>query len=295
MPGIMRGEPANGYAVMAAGAGTREVADKNNGGSMAGPVDVAALFDLTGQVALVTGGAEGMGKEVCRVLASAGASVAVADVNLAWAEATAGEITAAGGQARAWRVDVASEDAVTGAVAGVRQVFGRIDILVNVAGIQDREMLTETSVAMWDRVQQVNLRGPFLMIREVAKVMRADGNKGRIVNISSMGSLHPIFEGLVAYNASKAGVNGLTRNAAYELAADGINVNVVLPGNTTTAGQARAPGPPVDISKLKNLTPPLGRTGKVSDIANAVLFLVAPASEWITGQTLVVDGGHLNS
>jgi NAD(P)-dependent dehydrogenase (short-subunit alcohol dehydrogenase family) len=262
---------------------------------LAALIDVAALYDLQGLVALVTGGAEGMGKEVCRLLASAKATVAVADINLPSAEVTAREIRDAGGKARAWPFDLTAEESVVELVRGVRQTFGRLDILVNVAGIQDREMLTETSLNLWDKIHHTNLRGPFLSIREVAKVMRADGTKGRIVNISSMGSLHPIFDGLAAYNSSKAGLNGLTRNAAYELAGDGINVNAILPGNTTTAGQARSPGPPIDLAKIRNLTPPLGRTGKVSDIASAVLFLVAPASEWITGQTLVVDGGHLNS
>jgi NAD(P)-dependent dehydrogenase (short-subunit alcohol dehydrogenase family) len=262
---------------------------------MTNAVDLKTLYDLSGKTALVTGGAEGMGKEVCRYLTAAGASVAVADINVPWAEQTAREIGESGGKARAYSVDLIQEHSVVGLIQSVHRDFGRLDVLVNVAGLQDRELLEDTSVALWDKVHHVNLRGPFLTIREAAKVMRADGIRGRIVNISSMGSVHPIFEGLVAYNSSKAGVNGLTRNAAYELAKDGITVNAVLPGNTTTAGQARAPGPPIDISKIKTLTPPLGRTGKVSDIASAVLFLVAPASEWITGQTLVVDGGHLNS
>lgn len=258
-------------------------------------INIHSLYDLSGKVALVTGGAEGMGKEACRYLASAGAEVAVADINLPWAQDTASSITEAGGKARAYQVDLAQETSVVDLVQSVRRNHGQLDILVNVAGLQDREFLENTSVELWDKLHHVNLRGPFLTIREAARVMRADGNGGRIVNISSMGSVHPIFEGLVAYNASKSGVNGLTRNAAYELAADHITVNAVLPGNTTTAGQARSPGPAIDISKLKNLTPPLGRTGKPSDIASAILFLVAPASSWITGQMLIVDGGHLNS
>ncbi|MDB6060737.1 MAG: hypothetical protein JWM78_840 [Verrucomicrobiaceae bacterium] len=262
---------------------------------MSALIDLSSLYDLGEKVALVTGGAEGMGKEVCRFLASAGATVAVADINLPWAQDTAREIVEAGGNASAYHVDLAAEQSVVDLLHAVRKQHERLDILVNVAGLQDREFLTETSLALWDKLHNVNLRGSFLTIREAAKIMRADGRGGRIVNISSMGSVHPIFEGLVAYNASKAGVNGLTRNAAYELAQHGINVNAILPGNTTTAGQGRTPGPPIDISKLKNLTPPLGRTGKVSDIASAVLFLVAPASEWITGQTLIVDGGHLNN
>jgi len=252
------------------------------------------LFDLTDKVALVTGGAEGMGKEISRYLAAAGAAVAVADINMPLARDTVAEIIGAGGFAAPYEVDLTDEPSVIALVSAVRAAHGRIDILVNVAGVQDRQLLTETSVALWDKVHNTNLRGPFLTTREVAKVMRADGNGGRIVNISSMGSLSPIIPGLVAYNASKAGVNGLTRNTAYELAPDSITVNAVLPGSTATAGAFRAPGPTIDPDTLANLVPPLGRVGTVSDIASAVLFLVSPASEWITGQTLVVDGGHLN-
>lgn len=262
---------------------------------MAELIDIKSLYDLNGKVALVTGGAEGMGKQTCLYLASAGARVAVADINLPWAQQTAAAIVSAGGNAQAYPLDLAEEQSVIDLVQAVHDDHGRLDILVNVAGLQDREFLEQTSVALWDKLHHVNLRGPFLTIREVAKLMRADGRGGRIVNISSMGSVHPVFEGLVAYNASKSGVNGLTRNAAYELAADGITVNAVLPGNTTTDGQARSPGPAIDMEKIKSMTPPLGRTGKTSDIASAILFLVAPASEWITGQTLIVDGGHLNS
>lgn len=257
-------------------------------------INIAGLYDLKGKVALVTGGAEGMGKETCRYLASAGATVAVADINEPWARATAEEIVAAGGEAKAYEVDLVQESSVVSMIDAVRRELGRLDILVNVAGLQDREMLEATTLELWDKLHNVNLRGSFLTIREAARVMRADGNGGRIVNISSMGSVHPVFGGLVAYNSSKSGVNGLTRNAAYELAKDGITVNAVLPGNTTTAGQARSPGPPVDPEMIKHMLPPLGRTGKPSDIASAILFLVCPASEWITGQTLIVDGGHLN-
>jgi NAD(P)-dependent dehydrogenase (short-subunit alcohol dehydrogenase family) len=253
------------------------------------------LYDLNGKVAIVTGAAEGMGKEVARFLAGAGASVAVADINAPWAEDTAREINAAGGKAKAYRFDVADEPSVVAMVAAVRRDLGRIDILVNVAGVQDRAYLEDSTLEYWDHVHHVNLRGPFLTIRETAKVMRADKTKGRIVNISSNSSLHPTLEGLVAYASSKAGLNGVTRNTAYELVGDGITVNAILPGNTTTAGQGRASGPPIDPAKLPRLMPPLGRTGRPADIASAVLFLVAPASEWITGQTLAVDGGMLNN
>jgi len=258
-------------------------------------VDIQKLHDLTGQVAIVTGGAEGMGKEISRFLASAGATVAVADINAEGAEATAGEINQAGAAVRAYVLDVSKAESVAGVVDGVRADFGRLDILVNNAGLQDQAFLEDTSLELWEKLQAVNLRGPLLMVREFARVLRADKTGGRIVNIASMGAVHPVIGGLVAYNTTKAGLHGLTRNAAYELAKDGITVNAVMPGNVPTAGRKRSPltPPPMDMVK-RLMSPPLGRVGLPSDIANAVLFFVAPGSEWITGQALVVDGGYLN-
>src|SRR5690606_12923264 len=122
---------------------------------MAGLVNISDLYDLGGRVAIVTGGAEGMGRETCRFLASAGATVAGADINLPWAEQTAGDPAAAGGKARAYQVDLASEQSVIDLVRSVRDDHGRLDILVNVAGLQDREFLEETSVALWDKLHQV--------------------------------------------------------------------------------------------------------------------------------------------
>jgi NAD(P)-dependent dehydrogenase (short-subunit alcohol dehydrogenase family) len=256
-------------------------------------VDVKALYNLSGKVAVVTGAAEGIGAEVARYLASAGATVAVADINSGLATETAAAIAEAGGVARAFEFDLASEASVIAMMTSVRKDFGKIDILVNVAGLINRELLEEISVDFWDRMHSVNLRGPFLTIREAAKIMRADKTAGRIVNISSIGSVHPLLHGLVTYNASKAGVNGLTRNAAYELAADGITVNAVLPGNIPTQGQARATGPAYTPGSVTRGLPPLGRAGSAADIAAAVLFFVAPAADWITAQTLIVDGGSL--
>ena len=260
---------------------------------MAQLTEIASLLDLSAKVAIVIGGAEGMGKETSILLASAGAKVIVADINKPWADDTASDIESAGGEAIAYKVDLADEDSIIELMNGVRNDHGSIDILVNVAGLQDREFLESTSVELWDKLHRVNLRGPFIAVREASRIMRADGTKGRIVNISSIGSVTPVFEGLVAYNSTKAGINGLTRNSAHELAKDGITVNAVLPGNTTTSGQSRTPGPPVDMDKVSILSPPLGRAGKVSDIANAVLFLVSPMAEWVTGQEFIIDGGTM--
>lgn len=255
--------------------------------------NISAMFDLSGKVAIVTGAAEGMGKEVARTLAAAGATIAIADINFPLAEESAREIEADGGKATATKVDMAQEADIVAFVRDVRRQLGSIDIVVNVAGVQNRALLPDITAEFWDRIQAINLRGPFFMLRETVAVMRADGVKGRIVNISSMGSIQPILEGLVPYNASKGGINAMTRNVAYEVYGDGITVNAVLPGNIRTPGQVKTPGPPIDMSRVK--MPPLGRVGTVEDIAGAVLYLVSPVSEWITAQTLVVDGGSTNS
>jgi NAD(P)-dependent dehydrogenase (short-subunit alcohol dehydrogenase family) len=256
-------------------------------------VDVNALYDLTDKVAIVTGGGQGIGAEVARHLASAGAKVIIADVNRARAAQTAAEIVERGRSAVAVECDVTVEASVVNLMQGVRRDFKAIDILVNVAGVINRELLEDVSLEFWDRMHSVNLRGPFLTIREAAKVMRANKTAGRIINVSSLGSVHPILHGLATYNASKAGLNGLTRNAAYELAADRITVNAVLPGNIPTEGQAVATGPKYTPGAITSGVPPLGRVGRASDIANAVLFFAGPAADWVTAQLLIVDGGAL--
>lgn len=256
-------------------------------------VDVKSLYDLSGRVAVVTGSAEGMGKEIARYLASAGASVALADINLAGAEAAAAELAREGAKTLAVQLDQADEASVVAMVKTVHARLGRVDILVNNAAIQDRALLDAFSTATWDKLHAVNLRGPFLCIREVAREMRAGKVSGRIVNIASIGALNAIFDGLVGYNAAKAGVLGLTRNCAHELAPSGITVNAVLPGTVPTPGSMRAPGPPIAQDLVARVMPPLGRFGTPTDIASAVLFLVAPGAGFITGQMLVVDGGFL--
>ena len=258
-----------------------------------GMVDVSALFSLKGSVALVTGGAQGIGRDICYILSSAGATVAVVDIDLEGAEKTVSNIQEEDGEARAYACDVSDPAAVVEMVHKVRNDHGRLDILVNDAGYQDREYLTDISVEYWDKIHTTNLRGPFLTIRETAKIMRADKTRGRIINISSAGSMVSFIKGLAAYSASKGGINSLTRNAAYELVGDGITVNAILPGGVITPGAMNAKGPMPDEVETARMTPPLGRFGQGSDIANAVLFFASPASEWVTGQMLTVDGGYV--
>lgn len=253
--------------------------------------DLAALYDLSGKVAVVTGGGEGIGGAIVRYLAAAGAAVAIADRNVATAEVLAAELRGLGASVRAWAVDVADEASVAAAFDAVVAEFGRLDILVNNAGIQDRALLADTDVALWDRVHAVNARGTFLCVREAARLMRAAGHGGRIVNISSIGSIHPVMQGLGAYNASKAAVNAVTRSAALELGADGIVVNAIFPGGVMTDGAMRASGPPPSGRALDE--PVAARRVDRSDVAATVLFLCGPQAAVITGQTFTVDAGFM--
>jgi NAD(P)-dependent dehydrogenase (short-subunit alcohol dehydrogenase family) len=258
------------------------------------PAVLGTLFGLDGRVAAVTGAAEGMGHEIAKLLASAGASLAILDLNSGGAAEVARAIGHRGGRALAIGMDLANEKSIVAALQQAAHHFGGIDILVNCAGIQNRELLTETSTELWDLVHSINCRGLFVCVREAAKIMRAAGRGGRIINISSMGSIHPIMPGLAAYNASKAAVNALTRSAALELSGDGITVNAILPGAVATAGAARAPGPAPSGRVVAGL-PPLGRLATPTDIAAAVLFLAGNAASAVTGQTLCIDAGYMLS
>jgi NAD(P)-dependent dehydrogenase (short-subunit alcohol dehydrogenase family) len=255
---------------------------------------LARLFGLQGKVAAVTGAAEGIGREIAQHLAQAGARVAILDRNVAGAALVARDLNTAEGRAIAVEMDLGDEISIVEAFRETRRELGRIDILVNCAGIQNRELITETSADLWDLLQRINSRGLFLCLREAAKIMRAANDGGRIINISSMGSIHPIMPGLGAYNASKSAVNALTRSAALELSQDRITVNAILPGAVATAGASRAPGPAPSGRVVAGL-PPLGRLAEPSDIAAAALFFAGAASAAITGQMLVVDAGYLLS
>ena len=256
-------------------------------------IDLNALYSLSSQAAIVTGGAQGMGEQISRFLAGMGASVAVADINAAGAEEVAAAIVAEGGIASSFHVDMGDEASVVALVDGAHAAFGRVDILVNVAGLSDRNNLADTTADFWDRIHDVNLRGPFIAIREAMRHMRADGIRGRIVNIASHSAFHAVLPSLFAYSTSKAGVVGLTRAAAMEGVGDGIRVNAVCPGNTATPGQMQATGPAFTADVIAKFMPPIGRAGTPTDIASAVLFLVSEASAFVTGQALVVDGGML--
>ncbi len=206
----------------------------------------------------------------------------------------ADELNAAGRRSASIETDVSDEASVKAMIDGALERFERVDILVNDAGIFPRRLIAEMTLAEWERVQDINLRGTFLCLREAALHMRKQAKGGRIINISSIDSLHPSMPGLAHYDASKGGVNMLTRSAALEFGPDAITVNAVLPGMIATEGAAafskEGGATATEVFGKRTI---LGRVGTPEDVAACVLFLASDAASYITGQTLVVDGGFL--
>jgi NAD(P)-dependent dehydrogenase (short-subunit alcohol dehydrogenase family) len=263
-------------------------------------VDALRIFRLDGRSAVVTGAGRGIGRAIALLFAQAGAHVLVADINEGAARAVAEEILTAGDKAASFSGDVSREADVIAMIEAGTATTGRVDVLVNNAGIFPKYNFTDLTVAAWDEIQAVNLRGVFLCMREAIKVMLDDGRGGSIVNISSVSSLQAAVYSNQAYGASKAGVSNLTRSCALEFAADKIRVNAVLPGGVLTEGAAAARTAPNLSGPLKGpLTNPdrmpLGRPATPDDIARATLFLASPAADYITGQLLAVDGGFMVS
>ncbi len=243
--------------------------------------------DLTGSVAFVTGAASGIGRASARLLAAAGARVALADRDADGARALAQEL---GGGAVAVELDVADRDAIEPALAAAEAELGVADILVSSAGIGACTAFWETDPDEFEYVLRVNLTGTFLTGRAFTRRLLAAGRPGAIVNIASTNAYIPAT-GLAAYCASKAGVLMFTRVAAMELGAHGIRVNAIAPGTTLTGMTTMAyTRPSVEEGFLRHT--PMGRYGQPEDVAQAVLYLASPLSAWVTGHLLVVDGGQ---
>ena len=241
---------------------------------------------LKGKVALVTGAAQGIGKAVALLLARNGADIIVSDINLEKAEETAREVEGLGQRALAVKTNVAEANDVEKMVQTALERFGRIDILINNAGITRDKLLLRMSDEDWDAVLGVNLRGTFLCTRAVIRPM-AKQKSGKIVNIASVvGTMGNA--GQANYGASKAGVIGFTKTVAREYAPRGINVNAIAPGYIETPMTEALPEKAKE--ELKRMIP-MDRLGKPEDVAEAVLFLVSEASTYITGQVLHVNGG----
>ena len=253
------------------------------------PEPAAALMDLSGKVAIVTGGGSGIGRAISLRLAGAGASVVVADIDSEGAAVTVKLIEDVGGRAVPTVTDVRSPaDAAAVAQLAVDS-FGRLDILVNNAGLYPHSPMLETSEEFWDRVQDVNVKGTFLCSQACARVMTAAGTGGTIVNLASRQAYRP-GAGLAHYGASKAAVVSLTQSLALELGRSGIRVNAVAPGPIPHENVDRGSEEQQN-AYLARL--PLGRFGTPDDIARAVQFIVSEAAAYMTGATLVIDGGSL--
>jgi len=254
-------------------------------------LDVSKWLDLSGQVAIVTGGGRGIGRAISQTLGTAGASVAVVyHSSQQDAEACAVEIETQGGRAIALQADVRNADQVQDMVTAVVERWGRVDSLVNNSGIFTSGLQTGLSEADWDAVFDTNLKGLWLCAKAVANHMIAQGDGGCIVNLASINGVHPGFGGTAHYDASKGGVIAYTRSLAAELAPHHIRVNAIGPG-LTDSPLLRAQAP--ELVAMVEARTPLQRLGQPEEMARVVLFLISPLASWVTGQTLFVDGGYL--
>lgn len=242
--------------------------------------------DLSGQTAIVTGASQGLGRSIAIELGAAGAQVACIARNVAKLEDTVKVITDAGGQAEAIQCDVSDGEAINAVVEKVCEDWGKLDILINNAGITRDTLLPAMTDEQWDDVISVNLRGTFLFTRAASqKMMRA--RYGRIINISSVSGLIG-NAGQTNYSASKAGVIGMTRSLAKELAKRKVTVNAVAPG-FIESDMTEKLGDAILGEVKKNI--PAKRLGVPEDVSACVLFLASPAASYVTGQVLTVDGG----
>ena len=245
---------------------------------------------LEGKVALVSGTGPNIGAEIARTLAGAGATVVCLDLNEGYAKAAADSITAKGGKALAVACDITSPSDVARAVKSAVDAFGSIDILINDAAITDRKPFLEATLEDWNKVLGVILTGTFLLSQAVARQMVAQGKGGAMVNLIST-SGHRGEAIRIAYGVAKAGLLNFTRSLAVQLAPHRIRVNSVTPTQTGTPVGMPDAAPRSDADPPKNIL--VKRWGRPSDQANAVLFMVSPSADFITGVDLPCDGGLL--
>ena len=260
-------------------------------------MSVAKMFDLTGRVAVITGAAKGLGNAMAAALAAAGAAVAIADIDEESAGSVAQRFRDEGMEALAVQVDVSDQSQVEHMTRAIGKEYGRIDVLVRNAGIGHNAPAEDMEKGDWDRVISVNLTGVFLCAQSVGRVMISQG-QGSIINISSMSGLVANYpQPQIAYNASKAGVNMITKSLASEWAQYGIRVNAIAPGYMKTELTRPFFEDPETRAKWNTqvnwIQPtPMGRAGEPPELAGTVVYLSSEASSFVTGHVLVVDGGY---
>ena len=244
-------------------------------------------FRLDGRVAVVTGASRGIGWDLAKALAAAGAAVAVAARDLPALEQLANEIRADGGDAIAVQLDVRDASGIRTAFDEVRRHFGSLDVLVNNAGLGANHRAEDVTESDWDEMMAVNLRGLFFACQAAGIIMLAQG-QGRIINISSQAGVVGIHDHVV-YSASKGGVNLLTKVLALEWSHRGVNVNAVAPTFIYTPGTAERLDQPDYLEQVLSRLP-IGRVGTTTDVAGAVIYLASPAAAMVSGHVLMVDG-----
>lgn len=250
------------------------------------------LFDVSGKVVLITGAATGLGEGYAHIFAESGCKVACADIQFEKVCQTAEDICAQGFEAKAFEVDVTSQNSIRKMAAEILQAYGRIDVLVNNAGVEHIEPFTEVSEEHYDFITSVNLKGVFFVAQEIAKIMKKQGG-GKIINIGSLGSYIGLAESSV-YCTTKGGVIQMSKTMSIELGPDNIQVNCVAPGYFITPMTQPFYDDAEHRAWIESRIP-LHNWGTVKDLAGPMLFLASDASNYVTGATIKVDGGWLAS
>lgn len=256
-------------------------------------MEVDTLFDLTGKVAVVTGGGDGIGKGCCEILAAAGASVVVSDLSLDKAEEVAESINSSGAHAVATECNVMKKEDLANLIEFAVKSYGTINILVNNAGMGGggRENPFNIDLEYVERIYAINVFAPWQLIKLAAPYMK-DSGYGSIINITSMSSINT-SPSMAIYGSSKAALNHLAANLAFDYGPMGIRINNVGPGATKTHALETVLTPEIEQRMLAHT--PLMRLGEVSDIAGAVLYFASPVSAWVSGQVLMVNGGGVQT
>ncbi len=256
-------------------------------------MNIDSLFELNGKVAIVTGGGDGIGRASCEILAAAGAKVVVSDLSFDKAKIVSDEIIASGGKSVAVICNVLNSDDLSNLIDFTVKSFGTINILVNNAGIGGggRENPFKIDREYVERIYAINVFAPWQLSKLAAPYMQQSGY-GSIINITSMSSINN-SPNMAIYGSSKAALNHMASNLAFDYGPMGIRINNIGPGATRTHALASVLTPDIEAKMLSHT--PIHRLGEVSDIAGAVLYFAAPVSAWVSGQTLMVNGGGIQT